>query len=514
MKNSGKNMSANKYLSQVTWGENSFAVAISSVPNVSPDEFKNTCVALCSSGIRLAGMCTLPQANTTNTKGHDIVAVLADDKMGKIGLVRTYIPDDNSYVVMTPELPQAHLFERELLENHGIKLNGHPWPKPVRKHNDLEKNSKKFDPHPFLFLEGQGCHEVAVGPVHAGVIEPGHFRFQCHGEIVYHLEIQLGYQHRGAEALFMKSNPARRLAIAESICGDTAMGHSQAYCMVLESLAGIEIPPYAQAARGIALELERMAWHVGDMGALCIDIGFQPGASFYGRLRAVFLNLLMRTSGNRFGKSLIIPGGVRIGFREDERKNDLELLALAERDLIDTNDTAMGSSTVCARFENCGVVTNETAETIGLVGPAGRASNCNRDVRRDHPFGIYRKAPMPVALYEHGDVMGRYMIRWLETMNSSAFVQEQLANIPDSPLYTPMSAMRADSIAVAMTEGWRGEIVHIATTDKAGDLSGYKFVDPSFHNWFGLAWALRDNEISDFPVNNKSFNLSYAGYDL
>jgi Ni,Fe-hydrogenase III large subunit len=350
--------------------------------------------------------------------------------------------------------------------------------------------------------------------VHAGIIEPGHFRFQCHGETVHHLEIQLGYQHRGAEGLLLRSSPARQLAIAESIAGDTSVGHALAYCMAVEALASVEPPLYAHAMRGIALELERLSNHVGDLGALCNDVGFLPGASWFGRLRGEFLNLLMEVSGNRFGRSLVKPGGIRFALSAEQRRDFLARLDRVERDLRDTAQVAFNSPTVGSRFEHTGVVTHEVAEELGLVGPVARASGCDRDVRRDHPFGIFRFAHIPVALVESGDVMARALVRWLETQRSNTFLREQLSELPRESLSVDIPGLAPESLAVSMVEGWRGEIVHVAVTSADGRLAGYKIVDPSFHNWFGLTIALRGNQISDFPLCNKSFNLSYAGHDL
>jgi Ni,Fe-hydrogenase III large subunit len=447
----------------------------------------------------------------------DLLGVLADDAHSRIALLRMELTS-RSYPALTIDLPQAQAFERELFEEHAIQPEGHPWLKPLRRHPELALPSgaekSALPSHPFFRVEGPGIHEVAVGPVHAGIIEPGHFRFQCHGEMVRHLEIQLGYQHRGAESLFLQASPARRLVVAESIAGDTSVGHALAYCKAMEVLAGTEVPLYAQALRGIALELERVANHVGDLGALCNDVGYLPGASWFGRLRGEFLNLLMELSGNRFGRSLLRLGGVRFGLCAKKRNEFLDRLARAERDLKDTAELTFDTPTICSRFERTGVVTREVAETLGLVGPAARASACDRDVRRDHPFGIYRFVHIPVALVDSGDVMARALVRWLETQRSITFLREQLKELPEEALCGEGAPLRPESVVASMVEGWRGEIVHVAATGPDGSLVGYKIVDPSFHNWFGLAMALRGDQISDFPLCNKSFNLSYAGHDL
>ena len=490
-------------------GRNNLAVRRAEVPAAAPEEFRSLCVEACSEGARIAALCVVPAPDSGGQK--EILAVLAADHEGEIGLLRMAVPADRRFPALSAELPQAQAFEREIFEDHGILPEGHPWLKPLRRHADLQGGQSRHD---FFRVEGPGIHEVAVGPVHAGIIEPGHFRFQCHGEKVLHLEIQLGYQHRGAEKLLLESEPARRLLIAESVAGDTSVGHALAHCSALEALAGAEPPLPAQALRGIALELERVANHAGDLGALCNDIGYLPGASWFGRLRGEFLNLLMELSGSRFGRGLVRPGGVRFGLEGGARQDFLSRLAAARRDLQAVADLVFSDSTVASRFEQTGIVTRQAAADLGLVGPAARASGCDRDVRRDHPFGVYRFAHIPAAVAESGDVMARALVRWLEIQRSLTFLAEQIAELPAGALSAPVPAPEPDSLAVSMAEGWRGEIVHVAATSEDGGLAAYKIVDPSFHNWFGLAIAMRESEISDFPLCNKSFNLSYAGHDL
>lgn len=499
------------------WTRNGLAVARTEIPDVPVTDFRKLCIDICSEGGRLTALSALPARSRDSEEKQELLAVLADDAGGRVGLLRTHVPDSRSYPALSTELPQAQAFERELFEDHDIHPVGHPWLKPLRRHSDLEARSGNGGagaPHPFFLVEGPGIHEVAVGPVHASIIEPGHIRFQCRGETVLHLEIQLGYQHRGAEALLLRSSPGRRLVVAESIAGDTSVGHALAYSMAIETLAHTEVPLYAQAVRGIASELERLSNHVGDLAGLCNDIGYLPGASWFGRLRGEFLNLLMELSGNRFGRGLVIPGGIRFGLSAEQRKDFLARLARAERDLRDTAQVTFNSPTVGSRFEQTGIATREVAEALGFVGPAARASGCDRDVRRDHPYGIFRFAHIPVALVDSGDVMARALVRWLEVQRSNTFVREQLNELPQESLSVAVPGLASESLTVSMVEGWRGEIVHLTVTSADGQLASYKIVDPSFHNWFGLSIAMRGNQISDFPLCNKSFNLSYAGHDL
>jgi Ni,Fe-hydrogenase III large subunit len=500
--------------SELCVSKNGESVRRAAIPMVPIDAFRRTVVEACARGARITALFPITGAAAD---GVSLLVVLADDRGGRLGLLRGRLPDDRCFASLTPELPQAQLYERELFEEHGIEPVGHPWLKPVRRHADLETTGAPHErpapPHEFFRVEGEGIHEVAVGPVHAGVIEPGHFRFQCYGETVLSLEIQLGYQRRGAERLLIAA-PPRRMAVAETIAGDTSIGHGTAYCLAMEALGGALAPSRAQAVRAIALELERCANHVGDLGALCNDVGYLPGASWFGRLRGEFLNLSAELCGSRFGRGLLKVGGVRFDVPLDGRAELVSRLEKAYADLEMITDLASDTPPIGSRFEQTGIVVRQLAEAIGLVGPAARASGCDRDARRDHPTGLYREVRMPVALLETGDVWCRARIRRLESENAIRFILAQLPKLEEGPLEVAVGAPAADHVAVALVEGWRGEVVHVAVTDAAGALAAYKVVDPSFHNWFGLALALRENQISDFPLCNKSFNLSYAGHDL
>ena len=495
--------------------ENGRPLRVAEIPIVAPDSFTRLVTDACARGARLVALLPLP-AGRGAAAGATLLAALADDRARALGVVGARLGEDLAYRALTERLPQAQLFEREIFEEHGIRPEGHPWLKPVRRHADLEApggHDRPAPAHEFFRVEGEGIHEVAVGPVHAGVIEPGHFRFQCYGETVLSLEIQLGYQRRGAERL-MLSAPGRRIAVAETLAGDTTIGHGTAYCQAMEALAGAAIPRPAESVRGIALELERCANHVGDLGALCNDVGYLPGASWFGRLRGEFLNLSAELCGSRFGRGLLKLGGVRFGIPVARRAEFRARLEKACTDLEMIADLASDTPSIGSRFEQTGIVTRALADEIGLVGPAARASGCDRDSRRDHPAGIFRAASIPVATREAGDVMARARQRRLESEHSIRFVLEQLERLDEGPLAADIGTPAAESLVVSIVEAWRGEAVHVAITDAAGALAAYKIVDPSFHNWFGLAMALRDNQISDFPLCNKSFNLSYAGHDL
>jgi Ni,Fe-hydrogenase III large subunit len=480
--------------------------ALADLERLSPQAFHDQVVARCEAGSRIGAMLVVGP--------REPCAVLLDDERGEVSLLAARVPEGEGYPSLTVELPSAQAFERELFEEHALMPEGHPWLKPLRRHAHLEPGGPSDDRHAFFRTDGDGIHEVAVGPVHAGIIEPGHFRFQCRGETVHHLEIELGYQRRGVLPRMVQSPAPHRIAVAESIAGDTAVGHALAYSSAIETLAGVEPPLCAQVLGGVALELERIANHLGDLGALAGDVGYQPGAAWFGKLRGDFLNLLLELSGNRFGRGLIRPGGVRSLPDAATRRAILARLDRASRDVQLVADIMFDAPSVLSRFERTGVVTHDIAEAIGLVGPAARAAGCDRDARRDHPHGVYRFAIIPVAHLLDGDVMARALVRRLEAQRSLTFVRDQISELQDAPPRTAMTGLRPAALSVGVVEGWRGEIVHVVVTDGQGELASYQVVDPSFHNWFGLAMALRGGQISDFPLCNKSFNLSYAGHDL
>ena len=497
------------------WTRNNRAISLTDIPRFSPDKWRDACVELCAAGCRVVALQLLNGRAELHPRL--LLAVLADDAQGRIALLGCEVAASGSFPSLTRRLPQAQAFEREIFERSGIVPQAHPWLKPLRRHAELEASRNRAASevrHEFYRVAGQDIHEVAVGPVHAGIIEPGHFRFQCHGETVLSLEIQLGYQRRGAEELLLRSGLPHRLSIAESIAGDTAIGHATAYCAAIEALAACEAPLTAQRIRGVALELERLANHVGDLGALCNDVGYLPGAAYLGRLRGEFLNMLCTVSGNRFGRGLITLGGVHFGLSVEQCQKLLVWVTQAEREVSDVAELVFGAGSVCSRFEQTGLVPQATAEALGLVGPVARASGCTRDVRCDHAYGVYRFAHIPVSVAATGDVMARATIRWLESQRSAKFIKEALEEIRGSDICVECSSMGSNSLGVSMVETWRGEAAHIAVTGSDGQLVNYKIIDPSFHNWFGLSMAMRGQPISDFPLCNKSFNLSYAGHDL
>jgi len=440
-------------------------------------------------------------------------AALAPSTSGELFLTSTVFSasERRGYGALSYDNPCMNYFECELYEQTGIVPERHPWLRPVRSGDAWRKDGA---PYSFYRVHGGEVHEVAVGPVHAGVIEPGHFRFQCHGEEILHLEIQLGYQHRGIEQLLPRQKPAQQLVLVESIAGDSVIAHTTAFCSAIEALASFSPSLREQAVRGIAAELERIAMHISTLSGIATDIGFALPAAAFGALRTAVINLTAEICGNRFGRGWIVPGGVRFDFDPSLIDKARHVLGEVLAKFPDIEALLFHAPSALARMEETGVVTTEQARAIPLVGLAARASGVACDVRADFPYGIYRYSSIPSSTLDSGDVYARAKLRALEVRNSIQFISEQLDNLPAPKPKKLLGDLAPNAFTIALAEGHRGEIAHVLFTDADGRIAQVKIKDPSFHNWHGLALAVRENGISDFPLCNKSFDLSYAGHDL
>jgi Ni,Fe-hydrogenase III large subunit len=467
------------------------------------DEFRLQLDALLSQDFRPLAFC--------GNRNRELICLLANDHLHELKLLLTPFPENNSYPSFTPDYPFFHMFERELWEEYNITPAGHPWLKGVRFPSD--KPERRMADYPFYSSKSTAIHEVAVGPVHAGVIESGHFRFLCEGENVHHLEIQLGYQHRGIAKLFEQGDLRRKMQLAEAIAGDTAIGHGLAYCLAVEALTDAHPEREAWLGRVFALEMERIAMHLADLSALAGDIAYLSGQNFFAALRTAVINTSLLVCGSRYGKRWLKPGGVNYTINKSLKDRILSNVEAVQIQVNNTAKAMFSESGVLSRFDFTGTVGRETVRELGITGFAARSSGVRRDARAAFPTALYDDFE-PIIM-ERGDVYCRAYLRYLEINQSIDMCKKWLGEMTGTETQsTTLAGIRPDAFAVGISEGWRGEIVHLVRTDAEGKTLMYKIYDPSFHNWTALAMAVSNNGVSDFPVCNKSFNLSYCGCDL
>jgi Ni,Fe-hydrogenase III large subunit len=427
---------------------------------------------------------------------------------------------DGTVASATAVTPAAAWYEREVADQFGIEFTGHPDPRPLLFHENwpdgvhpmvqaCESVPVAKREYRFLKVQGDGVCEVPVGPVHAGIIEPGHFRFSVVGDTILHLELRHFYTHKGTEKLFVGTPVPSGALLAESVSGDNCFAHAVAYCQAIENALGVEVPRRAQALRLVGLELERMVAHIADVGALCGDVGFTVPAPYAARLKESLLRASTAFTSTRFWRGIATPGGVRMADGDPRalaaaiREAAADFAALA-RMILDT-------PSVQDRFETTGILERDVARDLAVVGPAARASGIRMDVRRDHPYGLYREVPIEVPHFHYGDVLARARIRIDEVAVAARVLAEVLDALPTGPL--------ASALPVAQGgEGWsavespRGELLYWVRVE-TGRIARCHIKSPSFQNWPAVPLTMPGNIIADFPLINKSFNLSYSGCD-
>jgi Ni,Fe-hydrogenase III large subunit/Ni,Fe-hydrogenase III component G len=436
-------------------------------------------------------------------------------------------PDKPEFTSLTNAVPAVSWQEREIQDLFGLKLVGHPnprrctlhddWPEvyPLRKDFDLRTKLPPFqgERHKFRTVEGEGVFQVPVGPVHAGIIEPGHFLFSVAGEPVLYLQLRLFYVHKGTEKLFESLPVDHGVRLAESISGDSSFAHATAFCHAVERAAGAEAPPRARALRTACLELERIYNHLADIGAICTDVAFVTAHMHAMRLKERVLRMNEHLTGNRLLRGMTCLGGVRFDWDVEQLRALANLVNELEPELNSLVELIRGSSSTRDRLETTGVLKPEVARDLGIVGIAGRASGFDHDLRRDFPHAFYDQVRFTVPVFSEGDVQRRMAVRREEIYQSFAILRQVMEKLPSGPIHVRLDNVPPGRNALGYVEGWRGEIFHWVRTAPGNRLARCKVKDPSLQNWPALSEAILGNIVPDFPVVNKSFNLSYSGTD-
>jgi len=474
-----------------------------------------------------------------------LVTVFAEDRVQVEGVFYLYYvfdrPGDPSWLILkasvaaenptfpslAAEFPAVNWQEREIQDWFGLEAVGHPNPRRVALHDnwpDVHPLRKDFpldtvlppfegERHVYRPAHGEGVFHIPVGPVHAGIIEPGHFDFAVAGEPILYLQLRMFYTHKGTEKLFENLPIQRAVFLAESISGDSAFSHGTAFCRAIEQASGIEVPARAQFQRTILLELERIVNHISDAGAIANDVGFVIANAHAGRVREILLGLCETLTGSRMLRGMVAPGGVRRDWQRTQVEAIEKTLKVVQREFRDLVAMLQSSNSTRERLQRTGILRAEKASMLGVVGVAGRASGVDLDLRRDHPYEAYRHLPFRVPVYQAGDVRHRLLVRIDEVSESIQMVRAAVTQLPDGPHRAPTQPIPPDRCAIGAVEGWRGEIVHWVHTGYGNCLERCKVKDPSLNNWPAIVEAVEGNIIADFPVINKSFNLSYSGTD-
>lgn len=488
------------------------------IANIGPAELADQAGQLLSDGYRLALVSARQEA-----RGFGVVYLFTAGAPDRRVELHVHLPPGDPTLPSLARLSfPAGRFEREIRDLYGIAPFDHPLPRRLVRHHHWPRGwypmradagppptfGDPEGPYPFVTVEGPGVYEIPVGPVHAGLIEPGHFRFSVVGETIIKLKARLWFVHKGIEKLFEGRHAQDGLELAERVSGDTSVGHALAYCLAVEEATGTVVSVREQRARAVLLELERLYNHVTDLGALCNDVAFGILHAQAGRVREQLLRINKQVTGHR-----LLRGGVRLGGSQLLAPPDPVQLQAIGADVAELAELALGHTVVADRFTGTGTLSTAAAHDLGTLGYVARASGLQLDARRDHPFTELRDlGAFTPACRTSGDVLARFQIRTEEIATSIGLIT-QLTSSGGSAATGRSTAKRAAS-GVGVVEGWRGTIVHRVELGEDGRLSRVKIVDPSFFNWPALPVALGGAIVPDFPLVNKSFNLSYAGNDL
>jgi Ni,Fe-hydrogenase III large subunit len=424
--------------------------------------------------------------------------------------------------------PSACYYEREIADGFGIDFTRafdtrrlfmhevypegfHPLLKSFKNESLNIDFSQPLKEYAFRECSGEGVYQIPVGPVHAGVIEPGHFRFSVIGETIFNLEIRHFYTHRGLEKLAEGKSPLECCAVAESVSGDESAANSTAFAMAVEDICGVKAPLRAWCVRTILLELERVYSHLGDLAGMALDVAYPLGAAAFFNLREEILRQNAALADSRFSKGIIIPGGLK----KDIPQSKLGGLLAYTNDFVGRLEDAVAvinaSGWVIDRFETTGVIDRSLAAPLNLSGPAARASGVKTDTRLDHPYGLYEKLRVEEFTREGGDVLARFFVKADEIKNSIRLIQDVLDQTGGGPVSAECRV--TDGYGMALVEAARGQNLHWVYV-KNGRIERYKIRTASFCNWPVIEHCVLGNIVADFPVINKSLSLSYAGNDL
>ena len=492
---------------------------------VSPQFFKDACLALHKAFSSPVEM--LFASDELKDAGKFVVnCVFVNLKKSQWVTVSMDIPQDAAYFdSLSKSIYSASLFEREIWEMFGLEPRGNPdlrrlrlhdevWPKgnyPLRK--DFQKmQAGDLSDYKFNRVEGDGVFEIPVGPVHAGIIGPGHFRFSVAGEPIINLETRLGFTHRGVEKLFEGKSCLEMIRLSECVSGDTSFGHSLAFAQAVEKISGISIPKQATYLRAIFLELERLYNHVNDIGGMAVDVGFSFPSAYGSVIKEAILQLNDSLTASRYLKKVNTVGGVLKDLDESKKHILLDSLKSINMDFNELVKILYSSVSFMDRIDTTGALRRKTAEGIGVVGLIARASGLCADLRGSFP-GVYKEARFKITTEESGDVLARLKVRIAEFKESSRLIEFFTGKLIEGQEISSYAKIKQGS-ALGYAEGWRGPVLYWLETDAAGLIQRCKIVDSSFLNWQGLSYAVLGNIIPDFPLVNKSFDLSYSGGDL